>query len=265
MKAVLQFFTIVFLILIPVVSVGAKAAESGVKLIDRAIRAHGGKEPQYNLRDAQCHLRVWRPEQQEQARSVERYMFKDERSMGVYSEDQIWFPELASGETIHTFLDGKAWISFGGKRDRGPKREGLGLWIRKRNFFLFVFPFKLKDPGISYLHIGQKELGNQKYEVLDVIFPPRGNPTQPRIRLFIHPQTDLIESYVTEGSGIQAGETIRISFEYEKHHSFFVGIKRTTKRANWEGETRGTTLLEEKLENVQFWNGFSKDDFSSPK
>src|SRR5262249_48500598 len=126
------------------------------KIIESVVKAHGGKEAFYRMRDVQYRLTVHDLKNSTTEVSTERYLFDGE-------------------------------LSTGAKNDR---------FTRKMNYFRFAMPFKLLDDGILYQWIGTRKIVNATYDVIDITFQKGVGDSQDRFRLFINERTKLIDQYL---------------------------------------------------------------------
>ncbi|HLG21098.1 MAG TPA: DUF6503 family protein [Bdellovibrionota bacterium] len=219
--------------------------------VDAIVRAHGGREAFYTLRDVQYRLSVRDIATKQTMESLERYLFDKERSYAKYEKEDR--EEFFDGRTAQVLINGK-------KIEDRKKIHRAGI-MRKRNYFLFSLPFKLLDHGVRYKNVGSRVVQERKYDVMDISFSGAAGEKADRLRLYLDPKSKRIDQFIFTNVAENGNESFLMKCDWEEINGVWLATLRRYARSDWEGNLRGEWIADEKLDRIQFWNGFHPSDF----
>lgn len=221
------------------------------------IKAHGGKKNFYRLRDLQFRLIVKNVNSGKKDESIEQYLFDKERSKGIYlSRNFSVFPKI-KGSLEQRYNGTRSEVYVNGIQMKASKLDDQSRYLRKRNYYLMAFPFKLLDDGVKAKIIGKRMFKRKLYTIVDL------RSEKNRSRIFVNEYTKLIDRLAfTQNEGNVRCLPCVMKIEYQTIHGLKLPSLRIYGDGTWEGDLVGHILIREEISELQFWNGFTPKDFS---
>jgi hypothetical protein len=82
-----------------------------------------------------------------------------------------------------------------------------------------------------------------------------------KLRLEIDSATNLIMHLIYTDTRSSKAEVFLMKATYDEVNGLMLPTRRAHYRSDWEGNIEGSPILEETLDQIQFWNGFTNEDF----
>lgn len=227
--------------------------------------AHGGWNHLRAKKDVTYHYEYTVPEGEADI-STERYIFDDEISFGHYTRHEINTLPTENGIVTHLFDGEKTAITLNGDTIEKERTIAIAEFVRRANYFWFVMPYKLNDPGTISKYLGTEVYNDITYTKLEVTYDANitGKTENDIYILYVNPETQLIDRFYFSLPfvGIKA-PVIMADYEYEG----IEGQKLATKRNYYLPKADGTydTVpgISQRLSNIKFNNGFTKENILS--
>ncbi len=128
----------------------------------------------------------------------------------------------------------------------GEKLEGTDA---KRNYFLFAMPFKLLDKGAKAEQLNYR---GDSSDLVEVRYD-HGD----RFRIYIDRHTKRIERFLFTDLSSHRTEPHLMICRHREVSGIWLLAEREEYPANWDGNILGPRIRQERIEKIQFWNGFS--------
>lgn len=224
--------------------------------------AHGGWNHMRSKNDVEYHYEYTVPEGEADI-STERYIFDDEISFGYYTMHEINTMPTEKGIVTHLFDGEKTTITLNENTIKKERTIAIAEFVRRANYFWFVMPYKLNDPGTISKYLGTEVYNDITYTKLEVTYDAKttGKAENDIYILYVNPETKLIDRFYFSlpFAGIKA-PVIMADYEYES----IEGQKLATKRNYYLPKVDGTydTVpgILQKLSKIKFNNGFTKEN-----
>lgn len=225
-------------------------AQDAQALIDRVIDAVGGTDALHRLEDVQF---VYH--RADGSSSLERYCFGKEISYGrTRGDDGHVREEYYNGVTTTLLIDGQL-VTDATEKERARFR-------RKTNFYWLAMMHKLDDPGTEYDYAGTDTLNGTAYQLVDVTFEEGIGDARDRYRLYINPETDLVDRFLYTVAGADRLQPTLMVVEYD---SFEGGVQlpvesRSHPVSDWSGDpVAGAAWRVSRRQDFRFHNGFTPE------
>ena len=166
-------------------------------LIKSMEKAMGGWNKLYKLRDVQFTYNYEYPGQNKKDLSIEKYIFEGEHSWAKYMIHQINVMPDKDGEVIQSLVGNDITVTHKGKIMDDPKSKGLGIFLRKANYYWFTMMYKLSDPGVKLSMNGTETMNGTLYQKVRVDFNPDqvGKKENDIYILYINSKTKLVDQF----------------------------------------------------------------------
>ena len=225
--------------------------------------ACGGLDRLQSLNDVEYDYHYEHPDGMKDI-STERYIFENEISWAKYTTHEINVAPKLEGNIVH-FYDGKtAKVYNDGKEVSDPEIIGVGQFLRQANYMWFNMMFKLNDPGILYKYEGQKEINGALYDIVNVTYDPAvtGKEQNDTFILYINPAKRMVESFdfSLPAFGIEQA-VLNAQLTYEEIDGIQVITRREMTAPGPDGIGM-VPMVDQRISNVKFDNGFSADQLS---
>ena len=236
-------------------------AQSPESILANVAFAQGGWDDLYSKKDVQYTYDYRYPDGKADV-SQERYMFSNEASYAVYSQNDINAMPGMEGK-IEQYFDGeKAHVMVDGKELDDPAAIGGTDFLRRANYFWFVMSYKLSDKGTVLKAMGQEEYNGISYDKVAVSYDPAitGKEQNDSYILYVNPDTKMIDRFLFSlpAMGVNVPAIVG-NYEYEDIEGQKIATKRTYFMPNEKGEYGETPSIVQTLTNVKFNNGFTKE------
>ncbi len=228
-------------------------------------KAHGGWNHLRSKNDVEYHYEYTMSEGAADI-STERYIFDDEISFGHYTRHEINTLPTENGIVTHLFDGKKTKITLNGSTIEKERTIALAEFVRRANYFWFVMPYKLNDPGTIAKYIGTEVYNDITYSKLEVTYDPAttGKAENDIYILHINPATLLIDRFYFSlpFAGINA-PVILAEYTYE----MVEGQKLATNRIYFLPDAKGaygeSPSITQALSQIKFNNGFTDKNIIS--
>ncbi len=238
----------------------------GKKLVVEMTQALGGLEKYQKLKDVEYNLTYRDTAKKVQDVSIERYIFKDEKSYAEYSEHtKNVFPQ--SKNIVKQAFDGKqAWTIVDGHLIEDPQALKMVTFGRKTAYFWFNMMYKLLDPTIIYTVKPNRKVKGIDYNMVEVTYEKNTNAPQDTFLLYINPKTKLVDQFLfTLNFNGRSAPSRMMWVEFQEIDGLKFPQKMHYQVSDWEGNIKKGVLESEKLfSNIKFNNGFDESIFEKP-
>ena len=224
--------------------------------------AQGGWDDLYGKKDVQYTYDYRYPDNTADV-STERYMFSNEASYAVYSQNDINAMPGTEGK-VEQFFDGKnAHAVVDGKELKDPAAIGGADFLRRANYFWFVMPYKLNDNGTILKSMGQEDYNGTTYDKVSVTYDSAitGKEQNDSYILYVNPATKMIDRFFFSlpAMGVNV-PAIAANYEYTDIDGQKLATKRTYFMPNAQGEyNEEVPSIVQTLTDVTFNNGFTAE------
>ncbi len=232
----------------------AHALASEPKEFRQVMKAHGGKSEFYRMRDVQFIRQVCTPPSSNKcSRILERFLFEDEKSFGEYVSDppphrKEWF----DGNSIRIT-----------QPKPSPKTLKAARIRRQASYWWFSLPFKLGDDGLQTQRRKPRTLEGTPYRILELRFKPGVGHASDTYLIYLDPQNLIRWVHFTQHE-LRPNQWFLMKMELHEVSGIQLFSKRTLFESNEKGEL-GKVMEAHTLSQIQFWNGFTEQDFVPPK
>lgn len=234
----------------------------GHGLIIEMVKAIGGKERLYDLKDVEFTYDYRSLSHKLNDLSTERYMFKDEISWARYDDRNKIMPHK-KGLVIQCFDGEHAWVSIDGKKSDDPSDINLADFMRKTNFYWITMMHKLLDDGIVYTKLEDQMVDDQNYHRVKIEFNKAVGDVQDTYVVYINPKTKLVDQFLFTVMTFNKKDPLLMIAEYETIKGVKLMTHRKYRASNWNGDAttdfwEGETFSKD----FKFNNGFKAEDFA---
>ena len=196
--------------------------------------------------------------------STEKYIFKKELSYGMYTQHERTFPDIKG--TIEQGYDGNEYWLKNDKNEylKDEKLLKTVAFKRPTNFYWFAMFQKLLDPNLNYEHLGEKEVGEKKYDVVKVSF----NADKPTdiYQVYINKETSLVDQFLFTVADFGVVEKpFLMQVEHEKIDGMLIPTKRKYKKSDWDATNDDQPWITVNWSNIKFTTGLTVYDFKKEK
>lgn len=235
-----------------------------VALIKKMEKAMGSWDKMYNLNDVQFTYNYEYPGQNKKDVSVEKYIFEGEQSWAKYTTHQINVMPEAGGEVVQSYVNNKITVTHDGKVITDEKANGLGVFLRKANYYWFTMMYKLNDPGVELSMMGTETMNGMEYHKVKVDFNPTkvGKEVNDAYIVYLNPKTDLVDQFYFSLPAMGVNQpVILMKVEYETINGVKVPAKRSVYQPDANGKYGDSPNLVQTSVGIKFNNGFTPADF----
>ena len=194
--------------------------------------------------------------------SLERYMFRNEASLGKYTQHDINVMPGEDGEVIQYFNGQETVVIVDGKKAENPQLLGVSDFLRRANYFWFTMPYKLTDKGTIITYQGQEEYNGKAYDKVHVTYDPEitGKEQNDIYVLYVNPETKQIDRFFFSLPFLGVNEPVIIAnYEYEDVDGQLIATKRTYFLPTEEGYGEQPNIVQT-LTDITFNNGFTTEN-----
>lgn len=219
--------------------VGLSACDQGAQRdLERIIAAHGGRAPFYALRNACFNYTVLAPPRPHwQSQIMDPPLTPLKRQVPAF-EPQVKGHEA---EKIRVFFDfARERVEF------IPVPDDADRYAEERGFFLFAFPFKLGDEGVTVARAPDATIDGKDLRALRV-----GNK-HAAYDVFYGPDMRIAYLGLARDGSIGGGIGLLVRFDLENYHGLWVAARRTF-FARAPDFSLGEPLFTEELSDGAFW------------
>jgi len=234
------------------------------ELIQKMEQAMGGWNKMYDLKDVQFTYNYEYPGQNKKDVSIEKYIFEGEHSWAKYTTHQINVMPEAGGEVVQSLYNNKIMVTHDGKVMTDEKMNGLGIFLRKANYYWFTMMYKLSDPGVKLTDMGEETMNDLAYHKVKVEFNADevGKEVNDSYIIYINPKTNLVDQFYFSLPAMGVNQpVILMKVEYQTIDGVKVPSKRYVFQPNEEGAYGAEPNLVQTSSNIKFNNGFTAKDF----
>lgn len=217
------------------------------KIVDNAIRAHGGRnyenlELEFDFRD---------------------YHYRMKREGGLFSYERIFQDTLGNKIEDELSNDGFTRKINGEKVELTAERENAYKNSVNSVFYFVLLPYGLNDPAVKKRLVGSSSIGGTDYQIVEVTFEQEGGGEDFEDVFYFWFREDkyymdyMAYTYETEGGGVRFREVINHQIEngirFQDYNNYKPEDKNTPLSELEEMFVRGdlTLLSEIKIENIE--------------
>ena len=192
--------------------------------------------------------------------STERYIFNNEISYGSYTRHEINTLPTESGLVTHLFDGERTKVTLNDNPVVDERSVSIAQFVRRANYFWFVMPYKLNDPGTISTYLGKETHEGISYSKIKVTYDPEitGKAENDIYILYINPETFLIDRFYFSLPflGIKA-PVIIAEYNYNKVEGQLLATERNYFLPNAQGAYDAVPSITQKLSQITFNNGFT--------
>ena len=224
-------------------------AQTATELIEKVVDAMGGPGALHRLEDVEYTYT------RGNNNSLERYRFDGEVSYGR-SRDTSGrvHEEYHNGRTTTVLIDGQMTLD--------PEALARATFRRKTNYYWLTMMHKLRDPGARHTYVGNDTLDGTAYQVVDMTFDDGVGQAKDRYRLFIHPETHLVDRFLYT---VAAYDRMTPTLKEVTYETFADDVRlpvatRSRAALDWDGTPDpAATWTETTYSRFRFHNGFTAE------
>ncbi|MEM9078038.1 MAG: DUF6503 family protein [Bacteroidota bacterium] len=223
--------------------------------------AHGGWGDLWKKQDVQYTYDYRTPDGKADV-STERYIFKNEASLGKYTQHDINVMPGEEGEVVQYFNGEETVVMVDGEKAENPQLLGVSDFLRRANYFWFTMAYKLTDKGTIITYQGQEDYDGTLYDKVHVTYDPEitGKEQNDIYVLYVNPETKLIDRFFFSLPFLGVNEPVIIAnYEYEDIDGQLVATKRTYFLPSEQGYAEEPNIVQT-LSNITFNNGFTSQN-----
>ena len=228
-------------------------------------KAHGGWNHLRSKKDVAYHYEYTMPVGDADI-STERYIFDDEISFGYYTRHEINTLPTENGIVTHLFDGEKTKVTLNGDSIEKERTVAIAEFVRRANYFWFVMPYKLNDPGTIAKYLGTEEHNKITYFKLEVTYDAEvtGKEENDIYILYINPDTYLIDRFYFSLPFLRINAPVILA---EYTYKLVEGQKLATNRIYFLPDAKGAygeiPSITQTLSQIKFDNGFTKENILS--
>ncbi|MEM9252485.1 MAG: hypothetical protein AAGB29_09070 [Planctomycetota bacterium] len=199
--------------------------------------------------------------------STERYLFDGELSWARYDvHNKFVFPGQA-GPAVQGWDGENAWTTLDGQAVTDPQAVGVAEFLRKTNFYWFAMMQKLSDPGTIHEYKGTREVNGVDYELIELSFESPEDLQSDTYLLYIHPETHRVDRFLFTVVDFGITDPVLMEVSHQRFGDVVLPItRRYTPALSWDGDVAPEAVwIDEQMSDIQFNNGFSREDFKAPR
>lgn len=227
--------------------------------------AHGGWNHLRSKNDVEYHYEYTIPQGKADI-STERYIFDAEISFGHYTRHEINTMPNDEGFVTHLFDGEKTTLTLNGKTVANEQTISVGQFVRRANYFWFVMPYKLNDPGTIAKYLGKEVYNGIDYTKLEITYDAKvtGKEKNDIYILYVNQETQLIDRFYFSLPflGINA-PVILAEYEYETIKGQKIAVNRNYFLPDAKGAYGQSPSITQTLTHIKFNNGFTKENILS--
>lgn len=228
-------------------------------------KAYGGWNHLRSKNDVEYHYEYIMPVDDADI-STERYIFDNEISFGHYTRHEINTLPTENGIVTHLFDGKKTKIILNGDIVEKERTIAIAEFVRRANYFWFVMPYKLNDPGTISKYLGTEVHNDKTYTKLEVTYDAAttGKEENDIYILYINPDTHLIDRFYFSLPflGINA-PVILAEYTYEMVEGQKLATNRNYFLPDAKGAYQESPSITQTLSQIKFNNGFTIENIIS--
>lgn len=228
-------------------------------------KAYGGWNALRRKKDVEYHYAYTVPEGKADI-STERYIFEDEISFGHYTRHEINTLPTEKGIVTHLFDGEKTRMTLNETAVENERTVSIAQFVRRANYFWFVMPYKLNDPGTIAKYLGTEVYKGTTYDKLEVTYDPSvtGKEKNDIYILYINQDTKMIDRFYFSLPflGIDA-PLIIAEYNYEAMEDQKIAVTRNYFLPNTNGSYDTEPSITQTLSQIKFNNGFTNETIHS--
>lgn len=227
-------------------------------------QAHGGWNHLRSKNDVEYHYEYTVPEGKADI-STERYIFDDEISFGHYTQHEINTMPSEEGIVTHLFDGEKTTITLNKDVIENERTISIAEFVRRANYFWFVMPYKLNDPGTISKYLGTEVYNGIDYTKLEITYDVEvtGKEKNDTYILYVNPETQLIDRFYFSLPFLGISSPVILA---EYTYTEIEGQKTATNRVYFlpkaDGSYDTNPSIMQTLSNIKFNNGFTLDNIA---
>lgn len=242
-----------------------KKLSAAEQLIGESINAMGGIAAYRNLEDVTYTYAYRNAETGEQDVSTEKYAYADEKSWAEFTERTYRLMKDQPGVLIQGYNGNKSWATLDGKLLEDEAAIKRADFNRKTNFYWFNMMFKLLDPGLTYELLPEKEVNENKYDIVKVGFGENIGDAQDIYILYINKATKLIDQFLFTVMDFDRADPLLMEVKYEEVNGLKWPTFRRYTPSDWEANVSpDANWIEEISTDVKFNTGLEAAIFELP-
>lgn len=228
-------------------------------------QAHGGWNHLRDKKDVTYNYEYTVPEGKADI-STERYIFDSEISFGHYTRHEINTMPTENGIVTHLFDGEKTTIILNEDVIKNERTISIAEFVRRANYFWFVMPYKLNDPGTIAKYLGTEVYNDITYAKLEVTYDAKITRKEQNdiYILYINQETQLIDRFYFSLPflGISA-PVILAEYQYEIIEGQKIAVNRNYFLPDAKGAYEESPSITQTLSQIKFNNGFTKENILS--
>ncbi len=227
-------------------------------------QAYGGWNNLRGKRDVEYHYAYTVPQGKADL-STERYMFDDEISFGHYTRHEINTMPKEKGVVTHLFDGEKTTITLNENVLENEKTISTAQFVRRANYFWFVMPYKLNDPGTIARYLGAEIYKGTAYDKLEITYDAAitGKEKNDIYILYINQDTKMIDRFYFSLPFLGINDPVIIAtYQYESVADQKIAVKRNYFLPNSDGGYSADPSITQTLTNIKFNNGFTMENIA---
>lgn len=229
-----------------------KAGNPGAVLVKSMIDASGGLDAYHSLKNVE-YTYIYRDAEGLQDVSLERYIYKGEKSWARYLEHNKSVMPNDPGEVIQVYDGSTTWTSKDGVRLMDEQAIATADFLRKTNFYWFNMMYKLLDPGVRFEQKPDRTVDGDPYHIVEVTFGEKVGDAQDIYVLYLNPQTGLVDRFLFTVMDFERKDPLMMEVTYENINGLSWPAYRRYTASNWDGEVTDSALwVEEISRDIRF-------------
>lgn len=234
-------------------------------LLTKVEKAHGGWNHLRSKNDVEYHYE-YRVADGKADISTERYIFENEISFGQYTRHEINTLPTENGIVTHFFDGEKTKVTLSEDTIEKERTIAIAEFVRRANYFWFVMPYKLNDPGTIARYLGTEVHNEITYFKLEVTYDEAltGKEENDIYILYVNKDTYEIDRFYFSLPflGIDA-PVILAEYTYEMVEGQNLATNRIYFLPDAKGAYGKIPSITQTLSQIKFNNGFTKDNILS--
>ncbi len=228
-------------------------------------KAHGGWNHLRSKNDVEYHYEYTVPEGKADI-STERYIFDSEISFGHYTRHEINTMPTENGIVTHFFDGEKVTITLNEDVVENERTIATAEFVRRANYFWFVMPYKLNDPGTIAKYLGKEIYNGIDYAKLEITYDAKvtGKEKNDIYILYVNQETQLIDRFYFSLPFLGISSPVILAeYTYKEIEGQKIATNRNYFLPDAKGAYRESPSITQILSQIKFNNGFTKENILS--
>ncbi|MEM8584286.1 MAG: DUF6503 family protein [Bacteroidota bacterium] len=210
--------------------------DPALSLIDESIAAMGGLDAYRQLENVTYNY-TRMTEEGSRLISNEVYLYPSEDAYGRYPEAINPNSDTQERGVLEQFyIKDTVSVRFNGEPVYVLEALEQGRFSRKTNFYWLNMFFKLRDPGLTYKLLEDREFNGQTYRAVEVSFEDGVGDVKDIYLVYIDPRTKLIDYFLFTVMAAERAEPIMMKVEYQEAGGLMWPVGRSSLASNWAGD-----------------------------